>query len=122
VQGLQNFAFVGHGLARCKPCIWAIFEMCPGGSYFSLFFYKVMKNITLCNEDIPKELLKKGLNQIYTIFCHIKQNMDRLVVEKFRFNVYRNFIESEYLDKQVLGLNMLIELLEQSEQKQVTSK
>jgi len=54
-------------------------------------------------KDIPKELLKKGMNQIYTMYCHIRPASEyRLPVEKFRFDVYRNFIESEYLDKQVL--------------------
>jgi hypothetical protein len=30
MQDLQNFACEIFGLARCEPCIWAIFETCSG--------------------------------------------------------------------------------------------
>ena len=50
------------------------------------------------------------MKQIYIIFA------TRLHVEKFRFDVYQHFRQNTFLDKQVLGPNMLTELLEHSEQ------
>jgi hypothetical protein len=54
VQGFQNFACVGHDLARCKPCIWAILEMYPGVLFYPESFVTFVEPRRYVKEFIRK--------------------------------------------------------------------
>lgn len=68
-------------------------------------------------KDTSNDVLKLGISQLYSITTHFSSSPpQKQRHENFRFEAATNFISSPFLNKQVLGLNMLIEMLELADQ------
>jgi len=82
-----------------------------------LIFFKFINLQGQALKDTSNDVLKLGISQLYsitTLFSNSPPQKQRH--ENYRFDACTNFISSSFLNKQVLGLNMLIEMLELADQ------